>query len=121
MTFTSILKTIGADSLKVIKAVEGGPTVIIQEGQAIAAKYTDLKTLIDAIKRSEQMFAAAGMAGNSEAKLAAITPQINGLLQDIEILVGTKLGSIIKDEAAFNVAVQAIISDFVALLNACGK
>ena len=67
------------------------------------------------------MFAAAGMQSNGSAKLAAITPEANGVLQDVEILGGTKLGSVIKDEPAFNDGVQEVLNGLVKCINACGK
>lgn len=125
MSFKSILKAIGEDSLKVVKALEGGPTVIVQEIQSaeqkVLAKVTDLSTLVDLIKQAERMFAAAGLASSGSAKLAAITPMANGVIQDIEILGGTKLGAIIKDEPSFNDGVQMTLNGLVKCINACGK
>ena len=125
MGFKSILKAIGEDSLKIVRAVEGGPTVVIQDVRAveqkIATAVTDLRTVVDLIKQAERMFTAAGMQSDGPGKLAAITPEVNGVLRDIEVLGGTTLGSAIKDEPGFNEGVQTVINGLVKCINSCEK
>jgi hypothetical protein len=118
--FTSFLKKFGLDAVKAVEAVAGGPKVIIQD---VENSSNDLKSIINLVKTSEAMYAVfvkspAGTSGS--AKLAAIEPDVAAIIGDIEVVAGTKISSIIKDQAAFNTGVQSLISSVVSIMNACG-
>jgi hypothetical protein len=123
--FVSFLKKFGLDAVKAVEAVVGAPKVIVQD---VLRDSTDLKMLFNLVKTSEAMYAIfagkdpsvpAGSSGS--AKLSAITPDALAIVGDIEVLAGTRLSSIIKDQAEFNGGVQDLISAIVRISNACGQ
>jgi hypothetical protein len=93
MGFKSVLKMVGEEALKIAEGTVGGPKVIIQ---TIAQDATDVKSL------------------------AAVTPYVSAMLGDVEVIAGTKLASLIKDQAEFNSGIQDLINATVKILNACG-
>jgi len=118
MTFKSLLKTIGEDALKVVEAVESGPKVIIQE---MSAGRSDITAFFDLIKQNERIWAAAKVPGlTGSQKLAGILPDLTAMIGDVEILVGTKISSKVKDQAEFNAGIHDLGNSLVRILNACG-
>lgn len=116
--FTSFLKKFGLDAVKIAEGILGSPKVIIQE---LAQGNSDIKALFDTVKMSERMFAAAKVPGETGSmKLVAIQPDITAIISDVEVLAGTKIGSIIKDESAFNSGIVDLTNALVKILNACG-
>jgi hypothetical protein len=121
VTFKSFLKAFGEDVAKIASSVMGGTKVVIEQMNSIPAVVSDIKALIDLIKKGEGMFAAAGLAKSGPQKLMAIQPYTAAILSDVEVIGGTKLGSIIKDEAAFNQGVADLNTALVKILNSCGQ
>jgi hypothetical protein len=115
--FTDFLKKFGMDAVKVGEKLLGGPQVIVQE---LTQAGSDIKTLFDLIKRAERMVAAMKTAVPGSDKMAAILPDATATIGDIEILVGTRIASIVKDQAEFNAGVQDTMQGLVRILKACG-
>lgn len=116
--FKSILKTVGEDVVKAAVGVIGEPKVLVE---SISQDSTDLKTLFNIYKTSEGMITAANGQATGSQKLAAATPYVSALVQDVEIIGGTKLGTLIKNEAAFNAGIVNLSNAIVQILNSCGK
>jgi hypothetical protein len=117
MGFKSVLKMVGEEALKIAEGTVGGPKVIIQ---TIAQDAADVKSLINLVKMGEGMWAAAGAQKAGSQKLAAVTPYVSAMLGDVEVIAGTKLASLIKNQAEFNSGIQDLINATVKILNACG-
>lgn len=115
--FTSFLKKFGLDAIKVAENLIGGPKIVIQD---MAQAGSDVKALIGLIKSAERMAAAMKLEKSGSQKLAAVMPDAVAIMGDVEVLAGTKLNSIIKDQAEFNGGVQDLMSSLVKILNACG-
>jgi hypothetical protein len=115
--FTSFLKQFGLEVVKAAEGIIGSPKLIIQ---TIAQDSADVRSLINMVKMGEGMWAAAGAEKAGSQKLAAVTPYVAAMVGDVEVMAGTKLVSIIKDQTQFNSGVQDLISAMVKILNACG-
>jgi hypothetical protein len=115
--FTSFLKQFGLEVVKAAEGIIGSPKLIIQ---TIAQDSADVRSLINMVKMGEGMWAAAGVEKAGSQKLAAVTPYVAAMVGDVEVIAGTKLASIIKDQTQFNSGVQDLISAMVKILNACG-
>jgi hypothetical protein len=115
--FTSFLKQFGLEVVKAAEGIIGSPKLIIQ---TIAQDSADVRSLINMVKMGEGMWAAAGIQKAGSQKLAAVTPFVAAMVGDVEVIAGTKLASIIKDQTQFNSGVQDLISAMVKILNACG-
>lgn len=119
--FVSFLKKFGQDVVKAGKAVLGVPTIVINEAKDIPQAVSDVKTLVDIVKMAEAMFAAAGQAKSGSAKLAAASPYVSNIVQDVELIDGKKIGNMIQDVAGFNEGISELTSGLVKCLNACGE
>jgi hypothetical protein len=116
--FTSFLKKFGLDAVKIAENIMGAPTVVIQD---LAQGGGDIKALFDLVKMSERMWAASSVTGQlGSQKIAAIQPDVTAIVSDVEVLAGTKIGSIIKDQASFNEGMVDLSNALVKILNACG-
>jgi hypothetical protein len=133
--FTSFLKKLGQTVLTIAedasvaipilqpfqaflpKTVQG---VLGKVGNVVADKA---QVMVDLSQQAEIMWAAAtnGASGTGSAKIAAMTPLVSALFQDLELIGGKKIGSIIKDPAKFNAAMQTISGAIGDALNACGE
>jgi hypothetical protein len=118
MGFKSVLKTVGEDVVKAAEGVVGSPKVIVE---SVTQDSTDIKTLFSIPKTVEGMFAASKIAVTGDQKLAAAIPYVNSLVQDVEILGGSTIGSLIQNETEFNAGITALANAVVQILNACGK
>jgi len=116
--FKSFLKTFGMDAVKVAESFLGAPKVIVQE---LAQGNSDIKALFDLVKQAETIANALKLPSPAGSqKLAMIKPDLTAAISDVEILGGTKLGSIIKDETSFNEGISDLNDALVKILNACG-
>jgi hypothetical protein len=121
VTFTSALKTFGADVERGVKALMGSPTVIIQDAANIPQDITDVKQFFAIVKTVEGMFAASKVQPTAAQKLAAAHPYVSTLLQEVEAFDNNKIGSMIKDQVAFNAGVDSLINAIVQLSNSLGS
>jgi hypothetical protein len=80
------------------------------------------QAMVNLSQQVEIMWAAGtgGASGTGSAKVAAMTPGISALFQDLEVIGGKKIGQIIKDPAKFNAAMEKISGAIGDALNACG-
>lgn len=117
-TFTQFLKKFALDVLHVVEGVEGAPQVVVQD---LAQGMSDIKSLFDLIKQSEGIAVVLKLPTPAgDQKLAMIRPDVLAIISDVEIVTGTRLGSIIKDQAEFNSGVDDLIGALVKITNACG-
>ncbi len=132
--FTSFLKKLGQITLTIAEDASAA-IPILQPFQMLLPKsvqgplttiegvVTDkAQAMVNLSQQVEVMWAAAtnGAAGTGSAKVAAMTPAVSALFQDLEVIGGKKIGSIIKDPAKFNTAMQTISGAIGDALNACG-
>src|SRR5229473_8039549 len=132
--FTSFLKKLGQ---LVLKIAEDASAVIpiLQPFQMflpknVQATVTNAENLVTdklqaAVNLSQQvevMYTASsnGAAGTGSEKVAAMTPYVSALFQDLELIGGKKVGQVIKDPATFNAAMATISGAIGDALNACG-
>ena len=132
--FTSFLKKLGQIALTVAQDASAA-IPILQPFQALLPKsiqgplttvesvVTDkAQAMVNLSQQVEIMWAAAtnGASGTGSAKVAAMTPAVSALFQDLEVVGGKKIGTIIKDPAKFNTAMATIAGAIGDALNACG-
>lgn len=132
--FTSFLKklgqivlTVAQDAAAVIPILQPFQMLLPKSVQgtvtAIEGVVTDkLQAVVNLSQQVEVMYAAAtsGASGTGSAKVAAMTPYVSAMFQDLEVIGGKKVGQIIKDPAKFNAAMAAISGAVGDALNACG-
>lgn len=132
--FTSFLKKLGQivlkvseDAAAVIPILQPLQMFLPKNVQGVVTQVegivTDkLQATVNLSQQVEMMWAAAtnGASGTGSAKVAAMTPYVSALFQDLELIGGKKVGAVIKDPAAFNKAMATISGAIGDALNACG-
>lgn len=131
MSFKSVLQKIEEDVQKGVSAASVFFPVLAPIAALIPTigpaltKYEPivvdkLQQSVNAVQDVQGLFAAAGIKGPGSDKAKAIAPKLAALLMDCETIGGKKIGSVIKDEAAFNDAVTRAAGCIADALKACG-
>ncbi len=133
--FTSFLKklgetvlTIAQDAAVAIPILQPFQALLPQKVQNVLGGVENVITdkaqaMVNLSQQVEVMYAAStnGTVGSGSAKVAAMTPYVSAMFQELEVIGGKKIGSIIKDPAKFNAAMQTISGAIGDALNACGE